>query len=347
MKRIFCLCLSFLLLLLCACGEGASETITAPSTTEATVPYEPLELDLSVTMVDGHVTGGSSDMAMFAQQTGGGSYPLPSTEASITIFHSHDGTTYTSVLSYADGVYTISDEERSRSYPYLVYSSENLREGASSDFAEYYLLSEDPEMTSQRYFEYMLSSVLQLDFPRTEIVYMDFLSFDRAERYGTAPAKYANTENLSLLAYAKFCREGFYIERLLTEPDPAAYGLAETVRKCYTYDFKPLADDSLPQAQGAGVYQERAVDFDDPIFDPTEADRLPEEVADTSSYWTPFNRIWQEGENYILLRYHPLEAWKLQSGLSSNPIYYCELILTCYDQNGNPLWQAVSDIFVR
>lgn len=347
MKRLICLCLCCLLLWGCS-AEPIETTVT-----ENAIHLDPMMLgDLSVTIVDGHVTEGAEDMATFALYTDYLDLPTEGSDpCRITIHRIYDGTEYISVLSYADGLYTLDDGETRRQYPYLIYSCENLRPQATSDFAEYYLLSEDPTMTSQRYHQHLLSAVLQTDFPATTIVYTDFLSFERAERYGTVPAKYLTHPDL--LAVARFCRDGFYVEQLLEEPDPAASGLTETVRKCFDYDFKPLPDDSLPESTACGYYRGEAIGCDDTLFDPKPEDRLPE-----GSYPVLQNLgIWQEGEGYVLLRCHRMEGWKLEGLVpvyssreyinGFHALFYSELILTYYDQNGIPQWQTTGEIFVR
>ena len=337
MKRLICLCLCCLLLW--GCSAEPIETTIA----ESAIPFVPIMLgDLSVTIVDGHVTEGATDMAWFALQTGGPESPTDGSEGcQITMHRIYDGTEYISVLSYADGLYTLDDGETRRQYPYLIYSCENLRPQATSDFAEYYLLSEDPTMTSQRYHQHLLSAVLQTDFPATTVVYTDFLSFERAERYGTVPAKYLTHPDQ--LVGARFCRDGFYVEQLLEKPDPAASGLTETVRKCYDYDFKPLPDNSLPETTACGYYRGEAIAYDDALFDPKPEDRLPEETYPGLQNLG----IWQEGEGYVLLRCHRMEDWKLKHPVMSYTPRYSELILTYYDQNGIPQWQTTGEIFVR
>lgn len=302
--------------------------------------------DLSVTMVDGCVTEGAEDMAWFHLQSGG-KFAEFTEFCRITIYESYEGISYTSTLTYTGEKFILSDGESEEEYRYLVYDRKDLPSGAKYDFAEYFLLSDDPEMTSERYFDSMVSSILQTDFPRTRIVYSDHLSFDRAESYGTIPAKYARNENLMLLVGAVFRPEGFYVERLLETPDPVSSALTRTVRKCYDYDFRPLPDDSLPESSAMGFYRGAAMDEYREIFTPRPADRLPAKEDEYLRYSLYPAGIWDEGDGYVILRYHRMGHWKLQNPLTGYSLSYCELILTCYDRNGQPLWQSVSEIFAR
>lgn len=71
--------------------------------------------------------------------------------------------------------YTVTDEKGEKTYPYLVYSVLDTQEDSSRiDGSGYYLLSDDPEMTAQRYWDYMISSMLVPSFPDTYLLFCDF-----------------------------------------------------------------------------------------------------------------------------------------------------------------------------
>ena len=121
------------------------------------------------------------------------------------------------------------------------------------------------------------------------------------------------------------------MEQLWEEPDPAASGLTETVRKCFDYDFKPLPDNSLPESTACGYYRGQAIAYDDALFDPKPEDRLPEETYPGLQNLG----IWREGEGYVLLRCHRMEDWKLKHPVMSYTPRYSELILsTAGDERG-------------
>ena len=203
-----------------------------------------------------------------------------------------------STLTWDGEVFTLTEEEGTFTYKYLVYSANELPEQSNYDFAEYFLLSDDPEMTAETYFKSMLSSTIP-DEPiaRTRVVYSDYHAFDRAEEYGEAPAT---------------------VERYL-EPD------FWKERGPVLSNFFYFAD-ALPDR------------WDESVFDPAEADRLPEGSAPMA--------LQETVDGYILFRLQRFDQWKLQNPVMSYSPSYCEVIATGYDADGTPLWQVTSPIFV-
>ena len=68
--------------------------------------------------------------------------------------------------------YWVEDENGAASYPYLLACREDdlpAQEGASN--TTHYLLSENPDMTWNRYFDHALSSQYQPDFPATTVLF--------------------------------------------------------------------------------------------------------------------------------------------------------------------------------
>ena len=71
-------------------------------------------------------------------------------------------------LNYDGSLYTLVDEGRSASFPHLIVDVETDPPAqVRYHHAVHYLLSQDPEMTQQRYFAHMVSSAWQPDFPET------------------------------------------------------------------------------------------------------------------------------------------------------------------------------------
>ncbi len=330
MKRIFLLCLSLLLL------SGCSANLETPTSEDVA------EKELSIAMEDSVVVSDLNGWKNFLLLSDFGE------RAEISISRTYDAETYYSTLSYDGEKYTLTEEDGVRSYKHLVYSCQNMPAQSKYDFAEYYLLSDDPEMTAERYFSHLASSMFQPDFPATTVVYTDYMSFDRAEEYGIPPAKYTSEENLSLLYFSTFCQKGFYREQVISLSDSASSALSETVRKCYSYDFKPLEDGFLPEEDWAckGYHKGKPIAYDDKLFDPQPTDRLPDIKDENGAYKVYSRGVFDYGEGYILVRIHHLGLWKLNSPVRSYSPSYCELILTAYDAEGNALWQTTSDIFV-
>ena len=71
-------------------------------------------------------------------------------------------------LAYDGSQYTLEDEGRSASFPHLIVDVETDPPArVKFHHAVHYLLSQDPEMTQQRYFAHMVSSAYQPEFPET------------------------------------------------------------------------------------------------------------------------------------------------------------------------------------
>ena len=204
-----------------------------------------------------------------------------------------------STLTWDGEVFTLTEEEGTFTYKYLVYSANGLPEQSNYDFAEYFLLSDDPEMTAETYFSSMLSSTLP-DEPiaPTRVVYSDYHAFDRAEEYGEATADVSTYLELS-----------FWAER------------GPVVSNFFYFA------DALPDH------------WDESVFYPTEADRLPEGTYNMA--------LLETTEGYILFRKHSFSQWKLQNPVMSYWPSYCEVIATGYTADGTPLWQVTSPIFVN
>lgn len=90
-------------------------------------------------------------------------------EADAVTLRTVNGTAFSEVaLSFDGQVYTAADENGSEAYACLAVSAEGPR-SAQDKFssAVYYLLSDDPEMTWDRYFGQKIASKPDPDFPRT------------------------------------------------------------------------------------------------------------------------------------------------------------------------------------
>ena len=75
-------------------------------------------------------------------------------------------------LRYDGRVFTLTGAGREQVYSRLITSPEDRpRNPAAYSAAIHYLLSEDPDMTWERYFSHMVSSVWDPDFPPTETLF--------------------------------------------------------------------------------------------------------------------------------------------------------------------------------
>ena len=96
----------------------------------------------------------------------------------ITLNIEEDGRTSTAQVVFDGEKYTISDDAGSRSYQYCVKSH---AESPKDTYTEYFFLTDDPDMTVQKYLE-------GADILPTEVLYIDSRTFDVAEEYGDVPA---------------------------------------------------------------------------------------------------------------------------------------------------------------
>ena len=95
-------------------------------------------------------------------------------EITIRLFYKYSsGEAGTSLGLRFDGTFfRLQDEDRLNSYKYLLVSEQNDPPAqARFKTATHFLLSDDPEMTQDRYFSHMVSSALQPDFPATRSVF--------------------------------------------------------------------------------------------------------------------------------------------------------------------------------
>lgn len=185
MKRLFALLLT--LAVLCGCTAQTTEPSTAP--TEVSAYGRPLTLVVD----DGHVAE-AWDWAWFYWQTQSTGLFVNEDACTIEIIHRYsaneleEAREYHSTLTYNDEVFTLTEEEGTFTYKYLIYSSSQMPEQSLNDFAEYFLLSDDPEMTADTYFSAMTSSLLAFSgIAPTRIVYSDYHDFNRAEEFGQTP----------------------------------------------------------------------------------------------------------------------------------------------------------------
>ena len=75
-------------------------------------------------------------------------------------------------LAYDGQVYTVTDEDGSESFPYLIVSTEEAPSAqAKYSSAVYYLLSEDPDMTWQRYFGQKVAASPDPDTPKSRTLF--------------------------------------------------------------------------------------------------------------------------------------------------------------------------------
>lgn len=203
MKRLLVLIL--VLALLWGCGAGVAEpsdgTVgdSEPPAPTGSSGFEDLELEpLSLVIDDGQVEDPTDWVWFYWASQAGRHYidPLSSTDEifiEITKRYPADelepAREFHSTLTWDGEVFTLTEEEGSFTYKYLLYSANEMPPQSHYDFAEYYLLSDDPEMTAETYFNALLSSTLPVDLAPTRIVYSDYHDFDRAEAYGSVPAE--------------------------------------------------------------------------------------------------------------------------------------------------------------
>lgn len=91
------------------------------------------------------------------------------------------------LLSYNGTVYTLSGQSGTQRYGHLIADLELVERDAAPptqaayDSAIHYLLSDDPEMTMERYFRHIASSILDPDFPRTRLLFSSYLNTEEIE----------------------------------------------------------------------------------------------------------------------------------------------------------------------
>lgn len=78
----------------------------------------------------------------------------------------YDGGAFTRELSYDGTRFTLSTEDRASVYPYLLTCPD-----ARAESTVHYLLSEDPDMTQERYFSHLVSAISDPDFPDTKALF--------------------------------------------------------------------------------------------------------------------------------------------------------------------------------
>lgn len=90
-----------------------------------------------------------------------------------------------------------------------------------------------------------------------------------------------------------------------------------------------------------GIYQGNVIFRNDPLLEQSLFDRLP----DDSSLYANGIFSWEDG--YVIVRTYELDAWPFSNPIMSYQPNYCQSIYTGYDANGVPLWQTVSEPYIR
>lgn len=93
------------------------------------------------------------------------------------------------------------------------------------------------------------------------------------------------------------------------------------------------------RADQRGFYLGNVIYSTAAIFKTRPTDRLPEE--------TFVEGIYTSGDGYVILRVYSLNDYPFSLPTMSYRQRYHQLIATCYDANGNPLWQTVSAPYVK
>ena len=108
----------------------------------------------------------------------------------IKIRHQQDGAVIDVALSFDGNIYTVTEDGRTRTYKHLIHSPMQGPANAAYDYADIFLLSDDPDMTAECYLQAALSSsTLMQELAPTQIIYADYFSFPRAEVYDAVPAE--------------------------------------------------------------------------------------------------------------------------------------------------------------
>lgn len=179
------------------------------------------------------------------------------------------------------------------------------------------------------------ASVTETTEPAKETAPAVGKAFSAVECFGEIPAEFQSEENLILLRGAIFLETGFL----------SADG--QGVQQFYGYDFQPQQMPELPREDDyttMGFHNGDRISYNDRIFEPTAADRLPQPDEAAGERLLPLGIFDREG-GYILVRIHCIG----NSGQDDAALGYeagsCELILTAYDTGGAPLWQTVGETY--
>ena len=151
-------------------------------------PTEPDETP-SLVVEDGKVTA-RGYWSLFYYETQGdfmpSGRPVAGSESSITVTHREQGAVTANFTLSCDGEnYILESGEETKLYPYLLQETCRNPAWADCDLAECFFLSQDKNMTAQRYF----SREGEENFPDTVLVYQDQFTFGPVEEFGQAPAE--------------------------------------------------------------------------------------------------------------------------------------------------------------
>ena len=216
MKRFLALSL-VLLLLLSGCG---AEELKIAETTGSLICDEEDFVSADSQYLDLEITWGSNEEAVQRAAFGNMKTFYDSCifgrPGQLTINYHYVGEEESSILIRFDGEkYTVTDEGQEKEYAHLIYSGNETPQLSSVDYMECFLLSDDPEMTGERYFDHLVSSVLNQSFPATRLLLSEGTRLkDLTRVFGDVPVAFRNiqishwTRGIYMPSYRLMCEEG-------------------------------------------------------------------------------------------------------------------------------------------
>lgn len=214
MKRLRSFILIIFMLCLTACTPGLGGSVADT--------YPPAPSDSTPRLTQWENT--EEDAASLSWMYHMGSFPGAET-VTLTRVHT-DGSTSKVTVCYDGTVYHIQDSTGTRSYSHLLHTPANGGPDAGFDYAEYFLLSNDPEITAQAF-----SADPTAD---AEVLFAQYLSFDRADCYGNVPPEIQKFLQMGLWGY----RTSYFQDSFLVKRSALAYSsLQNPVYLLERYDY--------------------------------------------------------------------------------------------------------------